>query len=80
MRRDASPQSAEALSTIPEDAPDLAVIETDGGRIHTCHPGHGPGIHLGGEGWREAKNVCLIQVQRENVRQRSTARSDGLLL
>lgn len=64
-RRDASPKSAEALAAIPEEPPDLAVIETDGGRIHTRLPDRGPGVHLGGEGWRETKNACLIRAQRK---------------
>ena len=64
-RRDASAKSPEALAKIPEDPPDLAVIETDGGRIHTREPGHGPGVHLNGEGWRETKNSCLIRAQRK---------------
>ena len=65
MRRDASPLSAETLSTIPEDTPDLAMIETDSGHIHIRQPGHGPGVHLGDERWRGTKNACLIRAQRE---------------
>lgn len=64
-RRDASPKSTQALAAIPEDPPELAVIETDGGRIHTRQPDHGPGVYLDGEGWRETKNACLIRAQRK---------------
>ena len=60
-RRDADPNSAEALATRPESRPELAVVECDGGRIRTREPGHGPGVHLSGEGWRETKNACLIR-------------------
>jgi hypothetical protein len=27
-------------------------------------PGHGPGVHLSGEGWRETKQACLIKATR----------------
>jgi len=64
-RRDASAKSTHALAQMPADPPDLAVIETDGGRIHTREPGHGRGVHLSGEGWRETKNACLIRAQRK---------------
>jgi hypothetical protein len=42
----------------------LAVVECDGGRIRTREPGHGPGVHRSGEGWRETKNACLIRATR----------------
>lgn len=64
-RRDADPKSDQALAMCPEDAPDLAVVECDGGRIRTREPGHGPGVHLSSEGWREDKNACLIRAQRK---------------
>ena len=63
-RRDSDPKSDQALAICPENAPDLAVVECDGGRIRTREPGHGPGVHLSGEGWREDKNACLIRAQR----------------
>jgi hypothetical protein len=63
-RRDADPKTDDALSKRPECAPDLAVVECDGGRIRTREPGHGPGVHLAGEGWRETKNACLIRASR----------------
>ena len=62
-RRDADPKSDQALAARPENVPDLAVVECDGGRIRTREPGHGPGVHLSGEGWREDKNACLIKAQ-----------------
>lgn len=64
-RRDADPKSDQALAARPENVPDLAVVECDGGRIRTREPGHGPGVHLSGEGWREDKNACLIRAQRK---------------
>jgi hypothetical protein len=68
-RRDANPRMAEALAKRPEAPPDLAVVECDGGRIRTRQPGHGPGVHLSGEGWRETKNACLIRAQRQTFDQ-----------
>lgn len=68
-RRDAHPKSAAALAKVPQDPPDLAVTECDGGRIRTREPGHGPGVHLGGKGWNETKNACLIRAQRKTFEQ-----------
>lgn len=65
QRRDASPRSDNSLARTPEDVPDLAIAECDGGRIRTRHPGHGPGVHLEGKGWNETKNACLIRAQRQ---------------
>ena len=64
-RRDADPKTADALAGRPESPPELAVAECDGGRIRTREPGHGPGVHLSGEGWRETKNACLIRGVRQ---------------
>lgn len=64
-RRDADPKTADALAKRPESPPDLAVVECDGGRIRTREPGHGPGVHRRGEGWRETKNACLIRAARQ---------------
>lgn len=63
-RRDADPRTDDALARRPESAPGLAVVECDGGRIRTREPGHGPGVHRRGEGWRETKNACLIRARR----------------
>jgi hypothetical protein len=63
-RRDADPRSDRAMAQTPESPPQLAVVECDGGRIRTRQPGHGPGVHLAGEGWREDKNACLIRALR----------------
>jgi len=63
-RRDADPRTDEALGQRPEVAPDLAVVECDGGRLRTREPGCGPGVHFAGEGWREDKNACLIRARR----------------
>src|SRR3990172_7602920 len=64
-RRDADPKTDEALAKRPEEPPALAVVECDGGRIRTREPGHGRGVHLSGEGWRETKNACLIHATRK---------------
>jgi hypothetical protein len=63
-RRDADPKTDDALARRPEQPPDLAVVECDGGRIRTREPGHGPGVHRTAEGWRETKNACLIRAAR----------------
>jgi hypothetical protein len=63
-RRDADPKTDDALARRPESPPTLAVVECDGGRIRTREPGHGPGVHHPGEGWRETKNACLIRAER----------------
>jgi hypothetical protein len=60
-RRDPDPKTDEALANRPESPPEMAVVECDGGRIRTREPGHGPGVHCDGEGWRESKNACLIR-------------------
>jgi hypothetical protein len=64
QRRDADPKTDDALAQRPESPPALAVVECDGGRIRTREPGHGPGVHRTGEGWRETKNACLIRATR----------------
>jgi hypothetical protein len=64
-RRDANPKTADALAERPAEPPQLAVVECDGGRIRTREPGHGPGVHFAGEGWRETKNACLIRATHE---------------
>ena len=63
QRRDAT-KTGDPLAQRPEEPPDLAVVECDGGRIRTREPGHGPGVHRSGDGWREDKNACLIRAQR----------------
>jgi hypothetical protein len=64
QRRDADPKTDDALAQRPEQPPELAVVECDGGRIRTREPGHGPGVHRTAEGWRETKNACLIRAAR----------------
>ena len=68
QRRDAKPKSGNVLARRPEGPPELAVVECDGGRIRTREPGHGPGVHRSGEGWREDKNACLIRAKRRVFR------------
>lgn len=60
-RRDADPKTDDALANRPESPPELAVVESDGGRVRTREPGHGPGVHCAGEGWNEFKSACLIR-------------------
>lgn len=64
-RRDRDAKQIDALAQRPADAPDLAVVECDGGRIRCRQPGRGRGVHLSGEGWRETKNACLIRAARQ---------------
>lgn len=64
-RRDAAPSRNEALAQRPQEPPELAVVECDGGRIRCRQPGHGPGVHLDSTGWREDKNACLIRAARQ---------------
>lgn len=64
-RRDADPNGIGVLAQRPEEPPQLAVVECDGGRARTREPGHGRGVHLSGEGWRETKNACLIRASRK---------------
>lgn len=64
-RRDGDPNLAIGLPKPPESPPELAVVECDGGRARTREPGHGRGVHLSGEGWRETKNACLIRATRQ---------------
>jgi hypothetical protein len=78
-RRDAASKSLHVLAERPESPPELAVVECDGGRARTREPGHGRGVHLSGEGWRETKNACLIEeqlVQQEDTSRRKNKRDD----
>ena len=51
---------APVLAHAPENPPELAVVEADGGRIRTRKPGQGRGVH--GEAWRETKNANLLRM------------------
>lgn len=64
-RRDAASKNVRVLAERPEAAPDLSVVQCDGGRIRTREPEHGRGVHLSGEGWRETKNACLIRASHQ---------------
>ena len=44
----------------PLEPPQLAVVECDGGRIHTRAAEQGPGVHE--PAWRETKNACLVRM------------------
>lgn len=65
-RRDADLKRGEALAECPDNVPDLAVVECDGGRIRCRQPDQGPGVHLIGKGWREDKNACLIRATHKS--------------
>jgi len=61
MRRDAEEDAAvESLARSPEVPPELAVVQSDGGRIRTRREESGPGVHQ--EQWRETKNACLLRM------------------
>jgi hypothetical protein len=64
-RRDAEGGDAAGLARRPEEPPELAVAECDGGRARLRQPGHGRGVHVSGDGWRETKNACLIRASRK---------------
>lgn len=51
------------LGSKPADAPNLAVIEIDGGRILTRSMDQGPGVHE--PAWRENKNATFVRMQTE---------------
>jgi hypothetical protein len=65
-RRDAARKDRAGLAERPEAPPELAVVECDGGRARTREPGHGRGVHLSNEGWRETKNACLIRATHQS--------------
>ena len=54
---------APELVQSPENPPELAVVEADGGRIRTRKPGQGRGVH--GEAWRETKNANLLRMTHQ---------------
>jgi len=72
-RRDAAPRSVRVLAERPESPPQLAVVECDGGRARTREPGHGRGVHLSGEGWRETK-LRRIHANPPSVKPHSSTR------
>jgi hypothetical protein len=45
----------------PQEAPDIAALALDGGRIMTRVPEQGPGVHQ--RGWKEDKIACLLSLQ-----------------
>lgn len=46
-------------------APEVAIVEYDGGRIRTRQTGCGPGVHLSNRGWNETKNAILVSATSE---------------
>jgi len=57
---DAEQQQWQDVLTGEVSAPDLAIVEFDGGRIRTRQPNCGPGVHLAGNGWNETKNAIFV--------------------
>jgi hypothetical protein len=45
----------------PQEAPEIAVIGLDGGRVMTRAAGQGPGVH--DEQWKEDKVACLLSMK-----------------
>ncbi len=45
--------------------PAVAIVECDGGRIHTRTMDSGPGVHLSGTGWNETKNAIFVSATSE---------------
>jgi hypothetical protein len=61
--RDAEAGDLGLASSTVETPPALAVVQCDGGRIHTRNEGCGPGVH--GEQWRETKNACMLRMTHQ---------------
>ncbi len=61
--RDAEIDNAATGCETVEAPPALAVVECDGGRIHTRREGSGPGVH--DKQWRETKNACLLRMTHQ---------------
>ena len=40
--------------------PEVAIVESDGGRVRTRKTDCGPGVHLDGNGWNESKNAIMV--------------------
>jgi len=51
---------AHELPVEVKNVPELAVVEMDGGRIHTRESGQGPGTHQ--PAWKETKNALLMRM------------------
>jgi hypothetical protein len=58
--KEAEQQQWQSVLTGEVPAPEVAIIEFDGGRIRTRQPGHGPGVHLSAKGWNETKNAIFV--------------------
>ena len=63
LRDDDDPSEESRLVQAPEEPPELAVVECDGGRIRTREESRGRGVH--GEAWRETKNACLLRMTHQ---------------
>ncbi|MEM6331532.1 MAG: LysR family transcriptional regulator [Planctomycetota bacterium] len=59
-RRRSAEHERRRLPVEVENPPELAVIEVDGGRVHTRQPGRGVGAR--GVAWRESKNAVLMRM------------------
>jgi hypothetical protein len=52
--------TTESFARPSEAPPELAVVQSDGGRIRTRRENRGAGVH--DEQWRETKNACLLRM------------------
>lgn len=50
-----------------DNAPELAVIQVDGGRIRVRQQGNGPGVH--NPAWRESKTACLLRMSSKQFQE-----------
>lgn len=49
---------------VTAEAPPIAVVALDGGRVQTRSPKNGPGVHE--QGWKEDKVGCLLNLEGES--------------
>lgn len=60
QRQRAQAHDRKQLAVEVANAPDLAVVELDGGRLRTREPDHGPGTHE--PAWKETKNALFLRM------------------
>lgn len=63
QRQRAERHARNELPVEVQNIPELAVVETDGGRIRTRQPGQGPGTHH--PAWRESKTALFQRMSSE---------------
>jgi len=61
-------------------APQVAIVEFDGGRIRTRQTDCGPGVHLVGKGWNETKNAIFVSASSETSASDPDAESPACFL